>query len=154
MSFDRLLLPDPASYFDNRGQKIVNNRGKRFRTNCHIHGGDGATVSVLRDCGGFYCFGCGAKGGDVLSYEMQVTGAEFVDAAKALGAWVDDGRGPTQRNSNSFSPRHALLVMAFESTLTAIAAGNVANGVSLTDIDRARLRVAANRINTLVEVFA
>ena len=44
--------------------------------------------------------------------------------------------------------------MAFESTLAAVAAGNVANGVSLTDADRARLMVAANRIHRLVEAFA
>jgi len=45
-------------------------------------------------------------------------------------------------------------VMAFESTLAAVAAGNVANGVTLTEADRARLMVAANRINRLVEAFA
>ena len=44
--------------------------------------------------------------------------------------------------------------MAFESTPAAVAAGNVANGVALTDTDRARLMVAANRINRLVEAFA
>ena len=44
--------------------------------------------------------------------------------------------------------------MAFESTLIALAAGNVSNGVMLTDADRARLMVAANRIVRLVEAFA
>ena len=44
--------------------------------------------------------------------------------------------------------------MAFESTLTAVAAANLANGVMLTDADRARLIVAANRIIRLVEAFA
>jgi hypothetical protein len=45
-------------------------------------------------------------------------------------------------------------VMAVESTLAAVAAGNVANGVTLTDADRGRLMLAANRINRLVEAFA
>ena len=37
---------------------------------------------------------------------------------------------------------------------TRCAAGNMAIGVALTDADRARLLVAANRINRLVEAFA
>ena len=77
-----------------------------------------------------------------------------MDAAKALGCWVDDGRPQTQTKPTPLSPRLALSVMAFESTLTAVAAANVANGVKLTDADRARLMVAANRINRLVEAFA
>ena len=61
---------------------------------------------------------------------------------------------PVVTKPTPLSPRLALSVMAFESTLTAVAAGNVANGVTLTDADRARLMVAANRINRLVEAFA
>ena len=60
MSLDRNLLPDPVSYFESRGQKIVGKRGKHFRTTCTIHGGDGGTLSVLREDGGFNCFSCGA----------------------------------------------------------------------------------------------
>jgi hypothetical protein len=97
---------------------------------------------------------CHVKGGDVLAYEMTASGRDFVDAAKALGCWVDDGRPPVQTKPTPLSPRLALSVMAFESTLAAVAAGNVANGVMLTDADRARLMVAANRINRLVEAFA
>ena len=48
----------------------------------------------------------------------------------------------------------ALSVMAFEYTPAAVAADNVAKGVMLTDTDRARLMVAANRSNQLVEAFA
>ena len=44
-------------------------------------------------------------------------------------------------------------VLAFESTLTAIAPGNIARDVNLTDSDRARLLVAARRINHASERF-
>ena len=44
------------------------------------------------------------------------------------------------------SPRLALSVMVFEARLAAVAAGNVADDFMLTDTDRARLMVAANRI--------
>jgi hypothetical protein len=97
---------------------------------------------------------CGEKGGDVLAYEIKNGGLEFVGAAKALGCWVDDGRPQVQTKPTPLSPRQALSVMAFESNLAAVAAGNIAHGVTLTDADRARLIVAANRINRLVEAFA
>ncbi|MFM7000542.1 MAG: hypothetical protein ACKOXU_05710 [Limnohabitans sp.] len=104
--------------------------------------------------GAWICMSCGEKGGDVLAYEIKGGGREFVHAAKALGCWVDDGHPPVVSKPTPLSPRLALSVMAFESTLVAVAAGNVAHGVVLTEADRARLMVAANRINRLVEAFA
>ena len=113
------------------------------------------SVRVNVATGAWVCMSCGEKGGDVLAYEIKDGGREFVDAAKALGCWVDDGRRPpVATKPTPLSPRLALSVIAFESTLAAVAAGNVANGVTLTDADRARLMVAANRINRLVEAFA
>lgn len=103
--------------------------------------------------GAWVCMNCGEKGGDVLAYEIKATSKDFVDAAKALGCWADDGKAPVFLKPTPLSPRMALSVMAFEATLSAVAAGNIANGVALTDTDRARLQLAANRINRLVEAF-
>ncbi len=154
MAFDRNLLPDPVSYFENKGLTLKGPRSAKWKTTtCNFHGGsDSMRVNVAS--GAWVCMSCGEKGGDVLAYEIKDGGMEFVDAAKALGCWVDDGRPPVVTKPTPLSPRLALSVMAFESTLTAVAAGNVANGVTLTDADRARLMVAANRINRLVEAFA
>ena len=154
MAFDRNLLPDTVTYFENQGLILKGPRSAKWKTTtCNFHGGsDSLRVNVAS--GAWVCMSCGEKGGDVLAYEMQSTGAEFVDAAKALGCWIDDGRPQVQTKPTPLSPRLALSVMAFESTLAAVAAGNVANGVALTDADRARLMVAANRINRLVEAFA
>ena len=154
MPFDRTLLPDPVIYFENQGLTLKGPRSAKWKTTtCNFHGGsDSMRVNVVT--GSWVCMSCGEKGGDVLAYEVKNSGREFVDAAKALGSWVDDGRPPVQTKPTPLSPRLALSVMAFESTLTAVAAGNVANGVTLTDADRARLMVAANRINRLVEAFA
>lgn len=154
MSFDRNQLPDPAAYFENQGLTLKGPRSAKWKTTtCNFHGGsDSMRVNVAS--GAWVCMSCDVKGGDVLSYEMQSNGSEFMDAAKALGCWVDDGRALTTTKPTPLSPRQALSVMAFESTLTAVAAGNIANGVNLTETDRARLMVAANRINRLVEVFA
>ena len=154
MPFDRTLLPDPVTYFENQGLPLKGPRSAKWKTTtCNFHGGsDSMRVNVTM--GAWVCMSCGEKGGDVLAYEIKGSGREFVDAAKALGCWVDDGRPPVVTKQTPLSPRLALSVMAFESTLAAVAAGNVANGVTLTDADRARLRVAANRINRLVEAFA
>ena len=154
MNFARNLLPDPVSYFENQGLILKGPRSAKWKTTaCNFHGGsDSMRVNVAT--GAWVCMSCGEKGGDVLAYEIKAGGREFVDAAKALGCWVDDGRPPVQAKPTPLSPRQALSVMSFESTLAAVAAGNVAKGVNLSDADRARLMVAANRINRLVEAFA
>ena len=154
MPFDRTLLPDPVTYFENQGLTLKGPRSAKWKTTtCNFHGGSDS-MRVHVSTGAWVCMTCGEKGGDVLAYEIKDRGREFVDAAKALGCWVDDGRPPVATKPTPLSPRLALSVMAFESTLAAVAAGNVANGVALTDADRARLMVAANRINRLVEAFA
>ena len=154
MSFDRTRLPDAPTYFENQGLRLKGPSTAKWKTTtCNFHGGsDSMRVNVTT--GAWVCMSCGEKGGDVLAYEIKDSGREFVDAAKALGCWVDDGRPQVQTKPTPLSPRLALSVMAFESTLAAVAAGNVANGVTLTEADRARLMVAATRINRLVEAFA
>jgi len=97
---------------------------------------------------------CGAKGGDVLAYEMHLTGAEFVEAAKALGAWINDGREPVNTKPTSLPPRAALGALAFEATLIAVAAGNVAQGLALDAADLNRVMVAAGRIQGIAGEYA
>ena len=154
MPFDRSLLPDTVTYFENQGLTLKGPRSAKWKTTtCNFHGGS-ESMRVKVSTGAWICMSCGEKGGDVLAYEIKDGRREFVDAAKALGCWVDDGRPQLQSKLTPLSPRQALSVMAFESTLIALAAGNVSNGVMLTDADRARLMVAANRIIRLVEAFA
>jgi hypothetical protein len=154
MTFNRTLLPDPVTYFENIGLTLKGPGSAKWKTTtCNFHGGSDS-MRVNMTTGAWVCMSCGEKGGDVLAYEVRESGREFVDAAKALGCWVEDGRSPVATKPTPLSPRLALSVMAFESMLTAVAAGNVANGVTLTDNDRARLIVAANRLNRLVEAFA
>ncbi len=153
MSFDRNLLPDPAAYFENQGLTLKGpGRAKWKTTACNFHGGSDS-MRVNTENGAWVCMSCGEKGGDVLAYELKVSGAEFQDAAKSIGAWVDDGKPQQVHKPTPLSPRQALSVLAFESTLTAIAAANVAHGYALTQIDLDRLLIAANRINRLVEAF-
>ena len=151
MSFDRNLLPAPLHYFEGAGLALTG-RGNWRTAACQFHEGSDS-MRVNTTSGGWCCMSCGAKGGDVLAYHQQLHGLDFVDAAKQLGAWVDDGRA-TPSKPTPLAPRAALQVMAFEATLIAVAAGNVAQGVILSDIDRSRVMAAAGRINRLVEAFA
>ena len=151
MTFKRDDLPDPVIYFENRGLTLKG-PGKWKTTACTFHDGSDS-MRVNTSNGAWVCMSCGAKGGDVLAYEMQFTGAEFVEACKALGAWVEDGRAPVQHKPSPLTPRQALSVLAFESTLVAVAAGNTGKGVVLSDVDKARLMTAAGRINLIAEGF-
>ena len=154
MAFDRNLQPDATGYYEAQGLKLTGPRRAKWKTStCNFHGGsDSMRVNI--STGAWVCMSCGEKGGDVLAYEIAVTGADFVAAAKAIGAWADDGKPYKPQKPTPLSPRTALSAMAFEATLTAIAAGNLAKGVVLTDADRSRLMQAAGRINRMVEVFA
>lgn len=151
MSFDRDRLPEPIGYFEGQALKL-SKRGKWRTTECRFHGGSDS-MRINTATGAWVCMSCGAKGGDVLAYEMAATGVDFVTAAKALGAWVDDGKPEPRQKPAPLPPRAALEVLSFEATLTAVAAGNLAHGLVLTAKDRTRLMTAANRINKLAEAY-
>lgn len=152
MTFQRERLPDTVSYFEGESLKLAG-PGKWKTTVCTFHGGsDSMRVNV--PSGAWVCMSCGAKGGDVLAYHMQSHGLEFIEAAKALGCWIEDGKPQSPQRPAPLPPRAALQVMAFEATLAAVAAANVAHGKRLTEPDRFRLLAAAARINRLVEAYA
>lgn len=151
--FDRRALPDPVSFFEAEGLKLTG-RGKWRTTECKFHGGSDS-MRINTESGAFCCMaGCGARGGDVLAYHMAQHGMEFVEAAKALGAWVDDGRPPTQHKPAPLTPRQALEVLGYECNLVGYEAARMAQGAHLTPPERQRLLTAAGRISKLAEVFA
>ena len=153
MSFDRTRLPDATTYFENQGLQLKGPRGAKWKTTtCNFHGGSDS-MRVNTGVGAWVCMSCGEKGGDVLAYEMAATGGDFMDAAKALGAWVDDGQMPVQQKPSPLSARQALSVLTYEANLAAVAAGNVAHGTLLGAADLARLLVASRRISQIAEAF-
>ena len=145
-------LPDPVSYFEAEGLKLMG-KGKWRTTSCSFHGGSDS-MRINTTTGAWVCMACNAKGGDVLAHFMAEHGLDFVTGAQALGAWDDNGQPNKPHRPKPLPASAAIQVLAFESTLTAIAAGNIAHGVQLTDNDRARLLVAAQRINHIQGAFA
>ena len=153
MSFDRTRLPEPVGYYESTGLAFKERKGKWRTTACNFHGGTDS-LRINTDSGAFVCMaGCGARGGDVLAYHMAHAGLDFINAAKELGAWVDDGN-PAPARPTPLPARDALAVLATEANLVAMAAANVAHGVTLAQVDLDRLMLSAGRIQTIVEVFA
>lgn len=153
MTFDRRNLPEPVGYYEAAGLVFRERKGKWRTTRCEFHGGSDS-MRINTDSGAFACMACGASGGDVLAYEMQATGAEFIDACKALGAWTDDGQPAVQHKPTPLSPRAALQAIAFEVTLVAIEASRIASGIVPSEADKARVLAASNRITRIMEAFA
>jgi hypothetical protein len=151
MGFNREMLPEPQGYFENTGL-VLQGVGKWRSTACAFHGGT-RSMRLNVQTGAFVCMSCGARGGDLVSYEMQVTGAEFVEACKSLGAWTDDGRTPAPANPAPFSARAALEVLSCEVELVAVAASNMVHGVQLTPADNDRILQAAGRILKISDLF-
>ena len=150
--FIKSQLPEPVAYFESEGLTLQG-RGKWRTTACRFHGGsDSMRINITS--GAWVCMSCAAKGGDVLAHHMAEHGLDFINAAKALGAWHDDGKPSKPQRPKPIPATAAIQVLAFESNLAAVAAGNLAHGVKLTDNDRARLLVAARRIQHVAEVFA
>ena len=79
-------LPDAAGYFSEQGITLLG-RGEWRSALCPFHEDSKPSLRVRPESGAFRCMACGAHGGDVLAFHMQRHGLDFVQAAKALGAW-------------------------------------------------------------------
>lgn len=154
MTLLRERLPEPQEYFASQGLELVG-RGAWRTTRCAFHGGSDSMRVNLRS-GGFCCMaGCGARGGDVLAYHMAAQGLGFVEAARALGAWHDDPasaqQGPQRRRPCGLPAREALALLRDDALVVAVAAGNLARGLVLTEADRQRLLEGAARIQRIAD---
>ena len=154
MSFDRALLPDPVAYYEAQGLKLTGpSRAKWKTTECRFHGGSDS-MRINTQTGAFCCMaGCGARGGDVLAYEMATSGLEFIEAAKALGCWVENGKPQTITRPTTLSPRAALELLAIEVGVVLAAAAMARQG-PLTPDNFDRLLTASARIQGVQREFA
>ena len=153
MGFNREALPDPLGYYEAQGLTFRERKGKWRTTRCDFHQGSDS-LRVNTATGAWVCMSCGIHGGDVLAYEMQLTGADFVSAAKALGCWTDDGRPTVQSKPTPISARAALQALSFEALLVAVEAARISKGGKPTEADKARVLAASNRIIRIAEVFS
>ena len=146
MTFDRSRLPDPASYYADQGLTLKGPpRGKWRTARCPLH--DGESLRINTETGAFCCMGgCDFRGGDVAAYEMALHGGSFVDVAKRLGAWIEDGKPQRQSHASAMSATDRLSVLAAESDVVFVVASDVHAGRQISETDMARLLVAIERI--------
>src|SRR5262249_12488906 len=91
-NFRRALLPPPRPFYAKELGKLTRPSRGWARGNCPFHKSKSRkSISLNVDTGAFDCHGCGAHGGDVLSFVMQRDKVDFKCAAASMGAWDDNG---------------------------------------------------------------
>lgn len=85
--FDRACLPTVANYYRPIFGDLQFNASGWAQVHCVFHADGHASLSIHRERGSFRCFACGARGSDVLAFEMLRSGTDFKRAARTLGAW-------------------------------------------------------------------
>lgn len=84
--FDRTRLPTPVSYYSKQF-KNLKIKSEQVSVKCCFHDDKNPSLSINLVDGHFRCFGCGAKGHDVLAFHQLRYGLSFFDAVTQLGAW-------------------------------------------------------------------
>jgi DNA primase len=87
-SFNPAALPLPRHFYERELGRLGPERRGWAQGRCPFHNSkSGRSFSVNLSTGGFYCHGCGARGGDVISFVRLRDGCGFVEACKQLGSW-------------------------------------------------------------------
>jgi len=144
-------LPEPCAFYEGEGLSLKG-RGLWRMTSCPFHGGSDS-FSINAQSGGFKCWACGAHGGDVLSFLMQRYGVGFVEGARKLGAWHEDGtayRG--RRKPLPMSPRELLDIAINEAHVVWVVACDMASRQHIGSPDHERLAIAVSRLERLCAV--
>ena len=75
---------NPVDYYSSRVQDFKPNRPGWQNVRCCFHGDNTPSLAINSETGGYLCFGCGAKGGDIISFEMALNHCSFADAIQTL----------------------------------------------------------------------
>jgi hypothetical protein len=153
MAFDRERLPDPIAYYQGQGLTLMGSHQAAWRTTqCQFHSGSDS-LRIKVSTGAFVCMACGARGGDVLAYEMAMNGVGFIEAAKQLGAWVGGDAPKRHIRPTALSARDAISALADEATLIGIEGSRIARGIKPSPEDWSRLLLAVGRFNHVRGLF-
>lgn len=79
-------LPDPISYYQTLFPSMrVRNNIAWISVNCCFHEDSNPSLRLNIQTGAFRCFGCGAKGGSIIAFQMQHQHMSFQEALSFLG---------------------------------------------------------------------
>jgi hypothetical protein len=85
--FDKDLLPFAEDYFRDLFGPLRFGRNGWAKARCPVHGADRNPSLSVHLSGAWRCHRCDESGGDIISFEMFCSGADFRRAVQALGAW-------------------------------------------------------------------
>lgn len=117
----------------------------RWLARCPAHDDRKASLSIR-----------GLDDGRVLVHDFAGCDVESVLAAVGLAfdaLYPKRALGEFRAERRPFPAADVLRAIAFEALLVAVAASNLARGISMTDIERERLMTASARIQAAVECF-
>ncbi len=84
ISIDRAALPSPRNYYSEQFPDLK--LGSVWATViCPFHEDSKPSLSINLNEGYFRCHGCGAKGGDIISFHKQRNKMSFIEACEDLG---------------------------------------------------------------------
>lgn len=154
MSFVRESVPDWTAYADREGLTLIG-RGRWRTVLCEFHEDSSPSLRVNTESGGWCCMSCGAKGGDTLAHYMQRSGLSFNAAARALGAWQDDGKPRSEADRpRTLSARDVIALMAFELRVLYIVISDARQGKLPSEADWQRFMQGVGRIEHIAGEFA
>lgn len=133
-------------------ERVQRRSSDQVSARCPAHDDKGPSLSVRGLPDGRVLLHCFA--GCTVHEVVSAMGLDLSDLFPPRDdASASSGTGP-ERRRRLLSAGQALALLTDESSLVAVAASNVANGVALTDGDRARVLQAAGRIAYLQQEAA
>lgn len=155
MPFDRAAMPQTFDLLRDFGFQFREARGKWRTTTCEFHDDHSPSMRVNVETGGWCCMSCGASGGDAVAYLMARTGGDFVNCAKALGAWRGgpDDRAARPRLPGGLSAHDALSVIAADMGLLFVVAADVAAGKTISEFDIHEFARATGRMQAIAKRY-
>lgn len=143
--FLREHVPDWPAYADREGLVLVG-KGKWRNTLCAFHDDTDPSMRVNTVSGGWCCMSCGASGGDTLAHYMQLRGADFVDAARALGAWKEGDAPSKPRPPRALPARDGLELLYHDAHVMFVVSRDVAHGKAPCEADLRAVAAAYRRV--------
>lgn len=148
--FIRDRVPGWTDYAESEGLTLEG-RGQWLTLLCVFHADTKPSLRVNTASGGWCCMACGASGGDTLAYHMQAHGLDFIEAAKALGAWNASDRSTPAPRARTLSARDGLELLYHEAMVLFVIGADIGQGKTPSDIDRASAAAAARRVLVVFE---
>lgn len=83
----RSLLPKATTFYSKEFPQIKM-KSQWVKVHCCFHSDLNPSLSINLISGGFNCFACGTKGGDLLSFVMQRYQLTFKEACQQFGVYL------------------------------------------------------------------